>query len=181
MGYLVATCLGYSYTANAEIRRTTPRFTSTLFPLNLDDALGLVERDAQGVADWAINNGLELNTKKKQVTILGSAHYTSSVDLASVHKIRINDMPLAYATEVKNLGVTMNQAIECNEHVSKVQRKVYAALASMRFYRRSLSFTLKTKLIKSLVIPHFDYASVVYMHVDNTKGLEVYKSLIMGT
>ena len=69
-------------------------------------------------------------------------------------KIRVNDTPLAYTTEVKNLSVTMNQTIEWNEHMSKVKSKVYAALASLQFYRRSLSLTLKTQLIKSFVIGH---------------------------
>ena len=142
-------------------------------PYKLDDALGLVKRDAQALADWALNNGLHLNTKKTQVIILGSAPHTSAIDLASLRKIRENDTPLTYTNEVKNLGVTMNQTIECNEHVSQVQSKVYAALASLWFYRRSLSFTLKNQLIKSFVIPYFDYASVVYVHVDKTRGLDL--------
>ena len=45
-------------------------------PFKLDDALGLVKRDAQAVADWALNNELELNTNKTQVIILGSTQYT---------------------------------------------------------------------------------------------------------
>ena len=42
-------------------------------PYKLDDALGLVERDAQAVADLALSNGLELNTEKTKFIILGSA------------------------------------------------------------------------------------------------------------
>ena len=34
-----------------------------VLPSKLDDAPGLAERDAQAVADWALNNGLELNSK----------------------------------------------------------------------------------------------------------------------
>ena len=67
----------------------------------------------------------------------------------------------------------MNQTLEWNQHVAKVQSKVYAALASLRSHRRSLSFTLKTQLIMSLVIPHFDYALVVYMHVEKTRDLDL--------
>ena len=67
----------------------------------------------------------------------------------------------------------MNQTLEWNQHVAKVQRKVYAALAFLRFHRRSLPFTLKTQLIKSLVILHFDYASIIYIHVDKTRGIQL--------
>ena len=63
-------------------------------PSKLDDVPGLVERDAQNVADWALNNLLELNTKKTQVIILGSAHYTSFIDLIRLRKICVNNTPL---------------------------------------------------------------------------------------
>ena len=81
-------------------------------PAKLNDALGLVERDAQAVADCTWNNGLELNTKKTQVIILGRAHYTLSIDLTRLRKICVNNTPLSFTTEVKNLGVTMNQTLE---------------------------------------------------------------------
>ena len=34
------------------------------FPSKLDDALGIVERYAQAIADWDMNNGLDLNRRK---------------------------------------------------------------------------------------------------------------------
>ena len=61
-----------------------------------------MERDAQAVSDWAVANGLELNAKKTQVIILGSLPYVSAFDPANLCKIRINNTPLKYATEVKN-------------------------------------------------------------------------------
>ena len=75
-------------------------------PSKLDDALGLDERDAQAIADWALKNGLELNTKKTQVIILGSAHYTSSIiDLTRLRKICEQHAKLIlYTTEVKKSG-----------------------------------------------------------------------------
>ena len=142
-------------------------------PTGMKNALDRVEKDSQAVADWAVANGLELNAKKTQVIIIGSSQYISAIHLNELRRIRINGTPLAYATEVKNLGVIMNQTLDWGEHVAKVQSKVYATLASLRFHRRSLPFNLKVQLIKSLVIPHFDYASIVYMHVDKTRGLDL--------
>ena len=37
--------------------------------------LELVQQNAQATADWVVENGLELNTKKTQVMIEGSAQY----------------------------------------------------------------------------------------------------------
>ena len=95
----------------------------------------------------------------------------SAINLVNLRKIRINNTSLLkYATEVRNLRVIMNQTIDWNPHVAKVKSRVYSSLSTLRFHRRSLSLTLKTQLIKSLLIPHFDYASVAYMHVDKTRG-----------
>ena len=75
-----------------------------VLPSKLDDALGLVECDAQAVADWGLNNGLELNTKKTQVIILGSSHYTSSIDLTRLRKICVKNTSLLYTTQGKSWG-----------------------------------------------------------------------------
>ena len=41
---------------------------------------------------------------------------------------------------------------------------------SLSLNRRSLSFEMKKQLVQALVTPHFDYASVVYIHLDKTRG-----------
>ena len=56
-------------------------------PSELDNALALIERDAQAVSNWATTNGLGLNAKKTNVIILDSAHYVSSIDLISRVKL----------------------------------------------------------------------------------------------
>ena len=55
-------------------------------------------------------------------------------------------------TEVKNVGVTMNQTIKCPCRSTEDH-----------------CLLLKTQLIKSLIMPHFDYASVVYIRAVQKK------------
>ena len=83
-----------------------------------------MEQDVQAVSDWAATDGLELNAMKTQVIILGSSTYVSAIDLANLRKIRINNTPLKYVTEVKILEVIMNQTVDWNRHVAKVQSKI---------------------------------------------------------
>ena len=53
------------------------------FPSELDDAISLIERDAQSAADGAARNGLELNEEKPKSMIMGSLQYTSVLDESS--------------------------------------------------------------------------------------------------
>ena len=105
-------------------------------PTELDNALALLERNTQAVSDWAATNGLELNAMKMHVIILGSSPYVSAINLTNLRKITINNTQLRYATEVKNLGVIINQTVDWNLHIAKVQSKVYSSLAALRFPRR---------------------------------------------
>ena len=53
--------------------------------------------------------------------------------------------------------------------MSKIQAKVYGPLKSLNFYRRAFSFEMKKQLVQIFVMPHFDYASAVYSHLDKTR------------
>ena len=48
--------------------------------------------------------------------------------------------------------------------------KIYSTLSSLKFYRHSLNLSLKTQLIKTLALPHFDYASILFKQTDKTRA-----------
>lgn len=58
-------------------------------------------------------------------------------------------------------------------HISGLLGKVYDALSTLCFHRKALSYRVRLTLVKLLVIPHFDYASIVYMNVDLTRGQDL--------
>ena len=64
-------------------------------PSEILNGIQLIQRDAQAVADWATENGLQLNLNKSKVMILGSEAYITSpvLNIHSLPPIRINDTP----------------------------------------------------------------------------------------
>ena len=130
-----------------------------------------MQREARAVADWAELNGLELNLKKSKVMLLGSEAYISS-DILNVNNlppIIINNSPLQYVNLFKNLGLWITPTLDWKAHVEHILKKVHSSLGSLHFYRKSLSFSLKKQLILSLVLPHFDYASIAFINLDKTR------------
>ena len=141
------------------------------FPSEILHGISVIQRDAQAVADWAEQNGLELNLKKSKVMLLGSEAYILSgpLNVNNLPCIHINDNPLQYVNLFKNLGLWITPTLDWKAYVELILKKVHSSLGSLHFYRKSLSFTLKKQLILSLVLPHFDYASIAFIDLDKTR------------
>ena len=101
---------------------------------------------------------------------MGSLPYVASIGMSSLTEVVINSARIKYIDSVKSLGVTITPTLNWDLHVGKIQAEVYGFLKSLNFYPRSLSFEIKKQLVQTLAMPHFDYASVVYNHLDKTRG-----------
>ena len=85
----------------------------------------------------------------------------------------INDTPLQYVELVKNLGIWLTPTLNWTPQVNSILKKVHSSLGSLNFNRKALSITLKKQLVLTLVLPHFDYASVVFIDLDKTLTLQL--------
>lgn len=137
------------------------------------NAIRTISLDAQAVADWARMNGLSLNASKSKVMILGSSKVVPGLDLSSLPKIKVDDSELEYVTEIKNLGVILSSTLDFKSHTKMISSKIYSSLFSLRFFRHSLSKSLRIHLVQSLLLPHFDYASSVFLYLDKTLELKL--------
>ena len=138
------------------------------FPADINQAIVRASVVAQAVADWARVNGLLLNPLKTKVMILGSELYTTRLNLAALPRVMIDGHALPYISEARNLGVIMTPTLDWKKHASEVTRRVYSTLHTLRFYRCSLSRSLRKCLVESLIFPRLDYACVVYHYLDKT-------------
>ena len=83
----------------------------------------------------------------------------------SLPPVVINGTNIKYVDIVKNLGIWITPTLNWDLYVSNIQSKVYGALKSLNFHRRSFSYEIKKQLVQTLVMPHFYYAAVVYNHL----------------
>ena len=111
-------------------------------PLELDNALTLVERERTSCFWLGDDNGLGVNAKETNVIILGSAHYVSSIDLISLRKISVNNTPLSHTSDLKNLGVTLNHTLESRLEPTRSQNwadyllRIGAIFSCLHFYTK---------------------------------------------
>ena len=70
-------------------------------PSDILQGIGLIQRDALAVADWAIENGLDLNLNMSKVMILGSEAYITNpeLDIKILPPIFVNNTQLVSARQ----------------------------------------------------------------------------------
>ena len=149
----------------------------SFFPSDLIEGIAALSRDATAVADWAAANGLNLNIAKTKAIILGSKYFTSQLDLNSIPKISVSGRDLPYELEVKSLGVLITPSLNWSTHVNQCLRRINRSLYTLRHFKHALTRSLRQNLVESLVIPHFDYACVVYHDLDDTRELKLKRAL----
>lgn len=101
--------------------------------------------------------------------ILGSEQYVSSIDFSTLPQLTLNGTQLEYCSVAKNLGVLFTPTLNWEPQVNLILQKVYSALSSLKFHRNSLNFSLRKQLVQSLVMPYFDYASIVFLDLNNSQ------------
>ncbi|XP_024886453.1 uncharacterized protein LOC112463950, partial [Temnothorax curvispinosus] len=108
------------------------------------------------------SNGLKLNPAKSKAMIYGSNAYVRNIDLSLLPPIIVNQVPIPFVSEVRNLGVVFTPTLSWKKHISHVSQKVHYALYRLKFNRNSLSTELRIKLVTTLITLHVDYCCLVY-------------------
>ena len=78
-----------------------------------------------------------------------------------------NGVLIPFSSEVVSLGVTLDSKLTWKPQVDQVTKKVNKALYSLRFIRTCTTETIRMRLVESLVQPHLDYCTVVYLDATN--------------
>ena len=128
------------------------------------------------IHNWSQNNNMELNGTKFQVIRYGKNQQIKddTLYLTGYMSEVIEDF-----TTLRDLGVILSVDGTFNDHVNhmvkKVRQKIGWVLRSI--YTRSLDFM--RQIYRSLILPHIDYCSQLYMPRDqgNIFKLENYKRI----
>ena len=140
-------------------------------PSLINEAIKMINEDLKSLSAWATQNCLLINPTKSQTIILGYHKLLAKVDHSNLDSVTLNNSTIPFQRHVKNLGLHMTEDLSWNDHVKHICQKTYASLHSLNRLKNFLPTKLKTMLIKSLIMPHFDYCDVVYN--DLTEDLSI--------
>lgn len=127
---------------------------------NFDQAVGIVNSDVENINRWMTNHGLTLNPLKTQCIVIGSQHNLNGINYSN--RVTVSGIPINYSKTVKYLGYTFNQNFGSSGHVSEIVRKVNFSINKISHCKRSIPAFIKQKIINGVVLPIFDYGSIIY-------------------
>ena len=129
----------------------------------LQEGLDAITAAAMQVAAWASVNRLRLNASKTKAIIFGSSHTVKQVKAMNLLGISLGDEDIPFSDEVISLGVVLQNTLSWKSQIASISRKVNRALFGLRFIRACTTQALRKTLVETLVVPHLDYCSVVYL------------------
>lgn len=129
--------------------------------LNVSAAINF---DLQSIYSWFCANKVSMHFGKTVTMLISSPQKRRHLPTKELN-IKINDGQsdhvLNQVSDFKYLGVTLDQCMNFNDHVSNVVKKISKAIGILK-YCRFLPRPVLLNLYNSIVLPHFDYCSTIF-------------------
>lgn len=126
--------------------------------MDISDIVSNINSDIRNILQWCEQNGLTLNAKKTQTIVFR----TKRTKLPNLPLVQVGEDKIVYSEVVKNLGLLMDSNLNWNAQVTSVCNKVYNALHSLVTLRHSTPQHTRIQLIRSLIVPLFDYGDILF-------------------
>ena len=140
---------------------TTLILPITRGPTGFDNSSVVTEH--QNMLDWSTRHGLKINVKKCKSLLIRKSPDLMPVTLNNVENV----------SELKLLGVTLNDKLSWNSHISCVMKTASKKMYALRILRPLLSkFELK-KVYDALIRSILEYASPAYIGLLNNDAARI--------
>ena len=127
-----------------------------------------INQDLTSLQDWASSLGLVLNPSKSQCLIIGSRKSVNRLARLPVPHTTINNIPIPYVNSARNLGFHIENTLNWKTHADKTCQKVFSSLHSLIHLRDILPTPTRLFLVKSLIMPHFDYCDYLFTDINSS-------------
>ncbi len=89
--------------------------------------------------------------------------------------LKVGDKHIKQLNEAKLLGIIIDENLTWDKHIYKMCNKISKRLGLLKRLKKFIPSNTLIMLFNSLVLPHFDYANVVWGTVCGTQIKYVYK------
>ena len=133
-----------------------------------------LNHDLSAINQWFIDNRLVLNTDKTVSMLLATHQRLATVKDTDLN-FKVGDKDIQQVKEAKLLGVTIDPHLNWDKHISKLCNKISRKLGLLKRLKKFMPNNTLHMLYNSIVLPHFDYANVVWGTACGTNLKQVYR------
>jgi hypothetical protein len=108
--------------------------------------------------------------------LIATQNTRARINLQTLTPLTLNGTTIEYTDTVKNLGIFFDKHLAWDKHISSICQKVYGTLNNLQKFRKMTPETIRFRLVKNLILPHFDnYCSFAFCNINagQRKRLEV--------
>ena len=147
---------------------------TVLFTANdrFETSVRLMQQDINALSGWCCSNGIKANTDKTKVMVFGSPNCLKGVP---DFNLVFEDTPLHQVQSYKYLGMTLDNQLNYNLHVTKVIASVSGKLKQFHRMRSFLNTRAALLVYKSMMLPILEYGDILFSaaSLGNRKKLQV--------
>ena len=142
-------CQYHKYADDTELSRSGP-------PNDFTGTVKEVQNCVKDVMSWMTSNKLKLNPDKTEVLPVGNFVHVSSVGGDSTD---MGGSVVPLQRTVRYLGVTIDQTLSLEQHISNVSRMCYYEIRRISSIRSFLNQQAAASLMSALVLSRLDYCN----------------------
>ena len=135
--------------------------------------------EVESVSEWLKANRLTANVAKTKYVIYGSHHnLRDSYD----YNLDINGEKIERVHSMEYLGVTLDDKLSFDEHITTVHSKAVTKLGLIRKSRHFLDQSTAPLLYQTLLIPQLNYSDIVYdtTSMTNKNKVQITQNCALG-
>ena len=118
-----------------------------------------LNNDLDNLHHCSLANKLPLNVSKTEHMIIGSRQILTQI--STDPKISIGSQNISRVKQTKILGVLVDENITLKNHIEARCKKISKTIGMRRRIKSVISNESLKRLYEALVLPHFDYCSLV--------------------
>jgi len=122
-----------------------------------------LNQDLNCVSEWAARNKLSINPSKSQCLPVSKR----PIDFSALPTINLNNQIISFVSKAKNLGVTFDNKLSWNTHISTAVGKVYGMLRTLWSQKHSTPFQVRLLLSKTYLVPTLLYGCELFSNCDS--------------
>ena len=129
---------------------------------------------------WLEGNKLSLNVAKTEAMIIGSKKKLRKIDTPDAPKpqFRIGSEDVKLVSDVKYLGVQVDQELQLTNHLTTVTKKITRGIGILRYAKQYLPPATIETMYRSLAEPYFRHRCsvgviLVYQLKENCKNCKI--------
>ena len=143
---------------------------------NLNNLINKVKHNLKKFEKWFSVNQLNVNTEKTKILVFRTTNKPYRTEMYNLDELKINGKKIEIEKEIKFLGITINDSLKWNNHISELSSKISKGIGIMYRLKTWVTQTQLKQIYYSFVHCHLTYCIGIWGNLNKTE-LEILQKL----